>query len=186
MKVYLIRHGMTEGNLRRAYIGAGVDEPLCEEGIRQLALKSYPKADIIFASPMRRCIMTAKQIYPGQHIVVCEGLREMHFGDFEGKNYEELKDYAGYKSWLESGGEAAFPNGEAKKDFVLRSQSAFRECMQGVMLSRRDIEAAAFVVHGGTIMAVMEEYGIPKGEYYRWQVKNGELLEIDIKLEKFK
>lgn len=179
MKIYLIRHGMTEGNKKRAYIGSGIDEPLCEEGMRQLKEKDYPRADIIFSSPMKRCLMTAEYIYPGQNITVCEGLKEMSFGDFEGKNYEELKDNPYYIKWLESGGEDAFPNGESKKDFSHRSQSAFRECMRRVQQSE-NIEAVAFVVHGGTVMAIMDEYGVPRGAYYRWQLKNGELIEIDM------
>ncbi|MDE7206029.1 MAG: histidine phosphatase family protein [Lachnospiraceae bacterium] len=182
MKLYLIRHGMTKGNKRKAYIGAGTDEPLCEEGMAQLQTKSYPGADIVFVSPMRRCIMTAERIYPNQKMVVCEGLKEIDFGSFEGKNYEELKNEPAYISWMESGGEIAFPNGEVRRDFVLRTQNAFRECMKKV--HQREIESVAFVVHGGTIMAIMEAYGIPKGEYYRWQIKNGELIQMDIKLIK--
>lgn len=185
MKIYLIRHGMTEGNKKRAYIGAGIDETLCEEGIEQLQAKSYPRADVIFVSPMKRCIMTAEQIYPKQEIIVCEELREMSFGDFEGKSYEELKDNSDYIRWLESGGESAFPNGETKKDFVFRSQSAFRACMSSVQQRSRDIGAVAFVVHGGTIMAIMEEYGKPKGEYYRWQLKTGEFIKLDVKFDEF-
>ncbi len=180
MKVYLIRHGITKGNQRKAYIGSRTDEPLCREGIRQLQVRVYPHADIVFASPMKRCIMTAEYIYTGKELMICEGLKEMDFGDFEGKNYEDLKNNPSYISWLESGGENAFPNGESKKDFVFRSQSAFWECIEKVQQSRKNIKAVSFVVHGGTIMAIMEKYGTPKGEYYKWQIKNGELLELDI------
>jgi hypothetical protein len=27
-------------------------------------------------------------------------------------------------------------------------------------------------------MAIMEKYGTPKGEYYKWQIKNGEMIEL--------
>ncbi len=182
MKLYLIRHGMTEGNKRNAYIGARIDEPLCAEGMVQLQMRKYPKADIVFVSPMKRCVMTAQQIYPNQEPVICEGLKEMDFGSFEGKNYEELKNNPDYICWLGSGGENAFPNGEAKRDFVVRSQNAFRECLEKVKQGNKEAKSAAFVVHGGTIMAIMEEYGTPKGEYYKWQIKNGELIELNIKL----
>lgn len=179
MKLYLIRHGMTEGNKRKAYIGLRTDEPLCAEGAAQLQMRSYPEADIVFASPMKRCVMTAKYIYPNREMVICEGLKEIDFGDFEGKNYEELKDNPDYKSWMESGGENTFPNGEAKRDFVLRSQNAFWECLEKVRQSKKKIETAAFVVHGGTIMAIMEQLGTPKGDFYKWQIKNGELIELN-------
>ena len=185
MKLYLIRHGITEGNKRKAYIGARTDEPLCAEGATQLQTKHYPKADIVFVSPMKRCMMTAETIYPNQEMLLCEGFREMDFGDFEGKGYEELKDNPDYVNWIAHGGEIAFPNGECKKDFVCRCQTAFRACIRHLQQCSPDMEAAAFVVHGGTIMAIMEEYGTPKGDYYRWQIKNGEFVELCIELEKY-
>lgn len=185
MKLYLIRHAMTEGNKRKAYVGAGTDEPLCTEGIAQLQAKSYPKADIVFVSPMKRCLMTAEYIYPNQRKIICDGFKEMDFGCFEGKSYEELKDNPDYIKWLESGGKIAFPNGESRKDFVCRSQKTFVECLKQTRQNETDGETAAFVVHGGTIMAIMEEFGTPKGDYYGWQIKNGEFVELDIKLEKY-
>ncbi len=177
MRVYLIRHGLTQGNKRHAYIGAGTDEPLCEEGVQGLKARNYPPADIVFASPMRRCLMTAECIYPDKKPIVCEALREMDFGDFEGKSYEELKDNPAYGAWLESGGESAFPNGESKADFSRRTLKAFDECVETARAS--GAASAAFVVHGGSIMAIMEEYGSPKGEFYKWQVKNGEMIEME-------
>ena len=56
-RLILIRHGMTEGNREKRYIGT-TDESLCEEGRRVLekrkAAGEYPEADVVFASPMRR------------------------------------------------------------------------------------------------------------------------------------
>lgn len=31
-RLYLVRHGITAGNLQRRYVGGGTDEPLCEPG----------------------------------------------------------------------------------------------------------------------------------------------------------
>ena len=59
MKIILIRHGMTEGNLKRRYIGT-TDEDL----INTDCLKGdYPKCERIVASPLKRCIQTAEYIY---------------------------------------------------------------------------------------------------------------------------
>ena len=30
------------------------------------------------------------------------------------------------------------------------------------------------MVHGGTIMAILEKYGLPKANYFDYQVRNGE------------
>ena len=62
MKVVLIRHSKTAGNLMGRYIGT-TDEPLCEEGIRLLENRSYPAAELVYVSPMKRCRETAALIY---------------------------------------------------------------------------------------------------------------------------
>ena len=63
MRVILIRHSKTAGNLKGRYIGT-TDEPLCEEGIRLLEGKTYPAAELVYVSPMKRCRETASLIYP--------------------------------------------------------------------------------------------------------------------------
>ena len=41
------------------------------------------------------------------------------------------------------------------------------------MKKYNDKKSMAFVVHGGTIMAILEKYGYPERDYYGWNVKNG-------------
>lgn len=166
MKLIFIRHGKTAGNLQGRYIGRS-DEPLCDEGRRELMAKSYPAADTVIVSPMSRCIETAELIYPDREPLNCEGLRECDFGDFEGKNYAELSGSEDYQRWIDSGGEMAFPGGESKKSFSERTVAAFEE-----MIAQVD-GTVALVVHGGTIMALLERFALPKREFYDYHVKNG-------------
>ena len=53
MKIVLIRHGMTEGNVSRRYIGI-TDENLCPKGQQilneNIKSRKYPMADIVFSS----------------------------------------------------------------------------------------------------------------------------------------
>ena len=114
-------------------------------------------------------VETAKVIYPNQKHVVINGLRECDFGDFEGKNYKELSDNPDYKSWVESGGILPFPNGESPAGFKKRCVAAFAESVQKF----KDKSAISFVVHGGTIMAVLEKYALPKKDYFDYGVENG-------------
>ncbi len=86
MRVVLIRHSKTAGNLKGRYIGT-TDEPLCEEGIRLLEGKTYPTAELVYVSPMKRCRETASLIYPTLTQREEPLLRECDFGDFENKNY---------------------------------------------------------------------------------------------------
>lgn len=155
MKIILIRHGMTEGNLKRRYIGT-TDEDL----INTDCLKGdYPKCERVVASPLKRCIQTAEYIYPNVDIEICDKLKECDFGDFENKSYEDLKDNPDYQKWLDSNGELPFPNGETHEDFKNRCKDGFFES-----LTERD---TAFVIHGGSIMAIMQKlFG---GNFYDYQ-----------------
>lgn len=167
MKIIFIRHGKTAGNLEKRYIGT-TDEGLCDEGKSEIKGRAYPDVRRVICSPMKRCIETAALIYPDIKPFICNDLRECDFGDFENKNYSELNGNADYQRWIDSGGEMPFPNGEGHADFTRRCVNAFDK------LICDDIsEDAAFVVHGGTIMAILEKYAVPRGTFYDFQVMNG-------------
>ena len=86
-------------------------------------------------------------------------------------NYEELKDDPGYQRWLDSNGTIPFPEGEGQEAFLERTRLGFEQMMEHLMdLQCRE---AAFVVHGGTIMAVLSAFSQTGGDFYDWQVSNG-------------
>ena len=172
LKLALIRHGKTFGNTQGRYIGT-TDEPLCQEGIDALQEKAadYPAAEIVFSSPMKRCVQTAEILYPALEPYVLADFRECDFGEFENKNYKELSGNPAYQAWVDSGGTLAFPNGESREQVTERTVRAF---LQMLMACReKQVTQAALVAHGGTIMTVMEQFARPKRDYYDWQVKNG-------------
>ena len=52
--------------------------------------------------------------------------------------------------------------------------SAVRGMLRQVdRLCKENVESAAFVVHGGTIMAVLEQLAEDQKDFYHWQVENG-------------
>lgn len=174
MELILIRHLKTPGNEKRQYIGS-TDEALSEQEVQNFVQKqkreNYPPVQQVIVSPMKRCIQTAELIYPKNQITQEELLKECDFGIFEGKTYEDLKDRAEYQAWLDSGGTIAFPEGEEQKEFRSR-------CVRGMLcqvdrLCKENVESAAFVIHGGTIMAVLERLAEEQKEFYHWQVENG-------------
>ena len=168
MKILFLRHGLTAGNLERRYIGT-TDEPLCSKGFIQLGTLSCPRCDVVVSSPMKRCIQTAELIFPGQDIVAESNLRECDFGDFEGKNYIELSGNSDYQKWIDSGGKLPFPNGESLSGFKERCTSAFENTVR----KYQNTSSVAFVVHGGTIMSILEKYAVPHRDYYDWHCENG-------------
>ena len=168
MRWILIRHGATKGNLEGRYIGCRTDESLCPEGLEALRRNDYPPVRKIYSSPMIRCLETASVIYPGIPIEIIPGLRECDFGLFENKNYAELNGRADYQAWIDSGGELPFPGGENRAEFAARCRAAFED-----LLKNEPDGDCALIVHGGTIMAIMEAWAHPSAEYYDFQVKNG-------------
>lgn len=160
--ICLIRHAKTRGNTERRYIGR-TDEAICET---ESLNRSYPRADIVVTSALKRAVMTAEVIYPNIGTIKDARLNECDFGAFEGRNFDELKDVPQYIKWLESGGTIPFPDGESRSRFSERCAAAFFEYTE--RLRGKNI---AFVVHGGTVMAVMERlFG---GGFYDYQAENG-------------
>lgn len=179
MLIYLIRHGMTAGNRGHRYVGV-TDEELTADAVRDLrnARGRYPLPDCVFASPMKRCVQTAELLFPGRQPELCGDLRECAFGAFEYRNYLELQGDSRYQAWIDSGGTIAFPGGESREEFSDRCCAAFALCCERA-LARGD-SSAAFVVHGGTIMAILERFASPQRDYFDWQVPNagGYLCEL--------
>ena len=183
-ELILIRHGKTAGNLLGRYIGSRTDEPLCDEGREGLAGKQLPEVERLYVSPMKRCVETAELLWPEfdrKNIQKVKDLRECDFGDFENKNYKELSGNGDYQAWIDSNGTLPFPNGESMDLFKSRCREAFAQIAEEVSGAEQEWKAsgetgifrAGIVVHGGTIMAILEQYGYPKRAYFDYQVKNG-------------
>ncbi len=176
-----IRHGKTLGNLSKRYIGT-TNQPLCKEGILELknlhSKEIYPASHLIYVSPLTRCIETAKILYPNQPLLSCEQLRECDFGEFENKNYKELQSHPYYQKWVDSNGQLPFPNGETPSLFTERCIKGFLACVHHTPYKNSYVHGltawTTFVVHGGTIMSILSELTNPKGDYFNFQVENGQ------------
>lgn len=200
VKITWIRHGMTKANEEHRYLGK-TDEPLSETGIRLLEEKSVRERltfqGYLYASPMKRCVQTAEILFHKKPICV-PFWEEMDFGQFEGKNYMDLKDNADYQKWIDSNGTLPFPGGESRKAFIRRSMDGLAWMLSDIREKiKEDAKPAqeqkqnnrqddcdgetipvVAVVHGGTIMAVLSE--LTGGAYFDFQVKNGESYETTL------
>ena len=170
-KVFFIRHGATAGNLEHRYIGR-TDEKLCQLGIQQIQSLEAPYIDVLFVSPMVRTRQSAELLFPGQPQVVVADLRESDFGVFEAKTADELADNTAYRTWVDANCMTPIPGGEEVHDFKTRCVNAFLSCMDTVP----DEQTAAFVIHGGCIMAILEALAKPKREFYDYHIGNGKTL----------
>lgn len=169
MQLLFLRHSLTNGNLEHRYIGCRTDEPLCSDGIalidRQAPILQRYKPDLLFVSPMIRCRETASRIFPNLFQIVVPDFRECDFGQFEGKNYQELSDHPAYQAWIDSGGTLPFPEGESREDFVVRTCKSISAIVQ-----ENTADRIAIIAHGGTMMSILSVYEIQGKDYFDWNI----------------
>lgn len=187
----MIRHGQTKGNLEHRYIGA-TDESLLPGEWQRLPSKRRKlnrllegKRVILFVSPMKRCLETAEILLgPNTEFFMIPGFREMNFGEFEYRTYRELEAdptaKEAYQKYIDSGGEMAFPGGETKRQFEERIISAaepiFRKLLREEAEERNnngEQSVPVFIVHGGTIMAILNRFSSPHRDYFQWHTDPG-------------
>ena len=179
--VSLIRHGQTPGNAKKRYIGR-TDEPLSEAGRKELEGKSMPAAKMWAVSPYLRCRQTCEILMrsyafadPKPIVQIIQDFRECDFGLFENQNYLEMQDLPAYQTWVESGGMGAFPGGETPEGFQERCCQAFEKLVRSCF--KENITTLNLVVHGGTIMSIMDRFCAPQERggraYYDWYAANG-------------
>ena len=164
----MIRHSKTEGNEQRRYIGR-TDQPLSESGIElaREAAKVYAREidepDEVYVTPLMRTQMTAQILFPHAKQIVVDGLREMDFGIFEGRNADEMKDDAAYREWVAGMCRGSCPEGEKKDEFSERVCHAFSKLVHEEAAQK---DMLVMVLHGGTIMSICERYALPKTDFY--------------------
>lgn len=170
-KIHFIRHGITEGNLKRWHYG-WADIPLAPEGMEKLERlreeNIYPRPEKVnyYTSGMLRAEQTFEIIYGKREHKIAEKMKEMNFGEFEKKTYEELKDDPRYTEWMKDlTGTVSMPEGESKIGFFERVMEGFKELAE----SMKEGEEIVCVCHGGVIACVMMDlFGSEMKEFPTW------------------
>lgn len=179
MQLLLIRHGATKGNREGRYVGS-TDEELLGEAVVTLQKQRnrnhvlLSQVEMVAVSPMKRCRHTAALLFPRVRQLVVEAFRECNFGEFEYRNFQELNGNPAYQRFIDTFGKSGFPGGEDRETFQRRCVAGFEKIMPELEnLAGGRNNPIAMVVHGGTIMALLDWYSSPHGDYYDWQTDNG-------------
>ncbi|GFP74125.1 histidine phosphatase family protein [Clostridium fungisolvens] len=179
MKLILIRHGETEGNLNGIYQGIK-DYPLSEEGkLQNLKLKSKLEninVDKVYYSTMERAKKTADAIFDfsSSAIYFEENLsfNEINFGLWDGKDYKYIsKNYSEqFQSFIDDFKIFKFPEGESFKDFYNRVSEGIRK----IIKVSKEEDNIAIVAHGGTIRVILcELLGFNYEGFYKFNISHG-------------
>ena len=152
-KLYMIRHGITEGNEKRWYYGAA-DLPLSEAGKQMCAAEGkrwqLPQDTQFATTGMLRTEQTLEIMFGSHDHRKFPQMREMEMGEFECKTYYDLVDNPAYQAWLnDSTGDFPIPGGESNNAFRGRVMEGFKALMTD------PTDTAMLVCHGGTICTVM-------------------------------
>lgn len=133
-RVLLAPHGETEWSREDRFTGAS-DVPLSETGRWQAERLAQRLAGetvhAIFSSPLGRARQTAEIIAAPHQMqpAMAEGLREMNFGDWEGKaRADVMAEYAPvYGAWTRDPATVRAPRGESGYDVATRAAAAIKE-----------------------------------------------------------
>ena len=178
MEFILVRHGKTEYNERRQYCGA-LDPDLSDLGRQELErsdakpfLREHAP-DMVFCSPMKRTLQTAAILLDGKEVplVAVPELREIDFGDFEGRSCEDMKDDPAYTAWLDTNCEGPIPGG----DFPDMFRDDVAVCFESLLETCRTegVERALVVSHGGVLGTILERFAEPEKHWYEYNFPCG-------------
>ncbi len=118
--LYLVRHGQTDYSLNNRFCGS-IDPPLNHHGLAMAeALGARYGSEQwagIWCSPMVRARQTAEPTSRRPHIdlTIDDGLREIGYGEWEGRSEEEVahRDGERFTAWSAHPGHVAPPGGES-------------------------------------------------------------------------
>lgn len=186
VELVAVRHGMTAWNLERRYQGQR-DIPLAfpEAEAALLRLRDAlegERFDLIYSSDLTRCRQTlefSRAAPHGAQVLPEVRLREIDFGDYEGKTYDELKDQPDYRAWIDSVGEQRIPGGENAADLRARLNAWLTD----VASAAANVDGTApikvlAVAHGGVIRELRRRFErvafwdstVHQAEGRRWQL----------------
>ena len=177
MKILFIRHGQTKLNAEGRWLGS-TDTPLSEAGKdflinKKSIIDKYKPVQKLYCSPLKRCLETA-QIYFNEYEEnkeIINDLRERCFGDFEGKNHDELKDNPYYKEFFRTNWKSNVPNGETSDSFFKRTEDAYLYVIED--MKKNNMNYTAVVTHGGVIMSIFSRFDKQKLGFYEYLLQNG-------------
>jgi alpha-ribazole phosphatase len=152
-RLVLVRHAEPLEDVRGRCYGS-LDVGLSDAGRVQAERLAAALAGLDFAavytSPRIRAVETADAVARRRAVapIVDDDLREIDFGAFEGRTYEEIErdEPALFRLWMEAPTTVRFPGGESYSD--LR-----RRALRALEAIRRAEACAAVVTHGGVIRA---------------------------------
>lgn len=184
MRLVLIRHRLTDYNLKRRYCGIkdiGLNKiGRAEAGEIKTKIKGL-KVDAVFCSDLKRSWQTAKIIFgtTGCRIIKNPNLREINFGNWEGLTSNQiLKRFPStYKKWLRDPFAADIPHGQNLYHFTSKIKNELKK-----MVKANLEQTVALVIHSGPIRVILNTVlGIKRKDFWRLKINPDAIYIIEYK-----
>lgn len=155
------------------------------ERIRQVCPADFferpGSAPAVYSSPLERCLRLACHLWPESPIGLSDDLREMDFGEWENKPWDQI-DATALEEWMKDFVHAAVPGGESY-------QALFHRCSawwdQTIVRTPPEGSHTAIITHAGVIRSLLchcthiplsHSFGtfpVPFGAVYRLHQEKG-------------
>lgn len=133
----------------------------------------------VYSSPATRALETATPLAAAHNLtpLVDDGLREIDFGELEGRRYDDIQvthpDL--YRAWMQTPTQVQFPGGESYPQLQARAVEAL-----DAIRTRHRGSLAAIVSHGGILRAMLAHcLRMPAETIFRLDQSYGALSMID-------
>ncbi len=147
MKLYLIRH--TKVAVRPGICYGQTDVPLADsfqsEKQTIAARIQHISFENVYCSPLLRCKVLAEDLFEKTPIIFDERLKELNFGDWEMKSWDDIYSDPKGKEWMENYKTSPTSNGESYPEMMKRISEFFSE------LKKKKQGNIAIVTHAGVI-----------------------------------
>jgi broad specificity phosphatase PhoE len=180
----LVRHAETHDNVSMRLSG-WTDTDLSPRGESQVQLladhfnRHHGHIDALYASPLIRARRTAEAIgaLTGHTPILLDDLREMYFGDLDGRPFEELRDAYAHLLEADENDELQdfmWPSGESRSGFTARVLRVTNQIAR-----KHPGRAVGVVTHGGFIATLLTIlHGESPAQWRKWVVPNASLSEV--------
>ncbi len=150
MEIYLVRH--TTPNIAPGICYGQADVPLTESFRAEAAnvLAQLPREiDVIFSSPLSRCVSLARQMRVRDDIpiVIDKRLIEINFGEWELMPWNSI-DHASLKQWMDDYVTLAAPRGESYRALFERCVSFMSD------LKKTSYQSVVITTHHGVLKSI--------------------------------
>ena len=179
LRLDLLRHGETElgGGLR-----GSLDDHLTERGWQQMhdAVVDAGPWDHLISSPLQRCALFAEALAErlGLALTLERDLRELHFGEWEGRSAAQLMltDQAALGQFWSNPYLFTPPGGEPVADFSQRVLAAVLR-----LQVRHAGQRILLIGHGGVMRLLLAQArGLPREHLLQVEVANGALFSLAV------